>query len=280
MPHAFARLLAAATLGATLSAALAQTIELRPPLPLRQVTGELFKADGASPPSFVGASLTGLDLSDLDFKKARLDKADLLGADLSRANLKETSLTGARLDRTIITSADFSGADLSGARIVRPTVFTSLEVIATEAPRFAGAKLKGAIISGWLDRADFRAADMEGAILGNRATRDEVQLASRSSLIAANFSDAILRGTVLTEANLRYGKFMNADLRGAILRDTDLTQAIFTGADLTGADLTGANIDETDFRGAKGLDAVVGLAATKNPRNREGHAITPLCRAG
>lgn len=253
-----------ACLLATATSASAQTIELRPPIPLRKVTSELFKSDSASPPSFKGESFTGLDLSDLDFKKARLDGTDFLGADLSRANLKETSLTTARLDRAIITSTDFSGADLSGARIVRPTVFTSLEVVTSEAPRFTGAKLHGTIINGWLDRADFRAADMEGAILGNRSARDEIQLASRTSLISANFSNAILRNAVFAEANLRYAKFMNADLRGAILRDTDLTQAIFDGADLTGADLTGANIDEADFTGARGLQSMKGLAQTRN----------------
>ena len=50
-----------------------------------------------------------------------------------------SSLVGARLDRATITSADFTGADLTDARILRPTIFTTLEVETSEAPKFTGA---------------------------------------------------------------------------------------------------------------------------------------------
>ncbi len=208
----------------------AQTIDLRPPIPLREVTTELFKSDGTEPPSFKGASLTGLDLSDLDFKKARLDGADLLGADLSRANLKETSLTGARLDRAIITSTDFSAlisraAALSGQQCSHPSRCDE------RSPALHGATLHGTIINGWLDRADFRAADLEGAILGNRSKRTKFNSpparassprTSRTPFFAA---PCCRKQTCATPSSW-------AQTFAARFARHGLTQAIFDGADL------------------------------------------------
>lgn len=110
-------------------------------LTARDVTERLFKAAPGSKPDLKTMNLARLDLAELDFKGAALDGADLYGADLSRAKLAGSSLVGARLDRATITSADFSGADLTDARILRPTIFTTLEVDTVEAPKFTGAKL-------------------------------------------------------------------------------------------------------------------------------------------
>jgi uncharacterized protein YjbI with pentapeptide repeats len=229
----------------------------------REVTETLFKADAGTHPDFGSADLNGLDLAELDFKGARLPGANLYGADLSHANLTGTDLKGAHLDRATITSANFSGADLTDARILRPTIFTTLEVVSSEAPKFTGAKLVRIRSDGWLDRADFSGADLTSAVFGGGATREE-SLFSPASLVSTNFTRAILKEAKFPGAKLKYARFIDADLRGANLRGTDLTQADFTGADLTDADVTGANLDEADLRSARGLDSVIGLATASN----------------
>ncbi len=167
----------------------------------REVTETLFKADAGTHPDFGAADLNGLDLAELDFKGARLPGANLYGADLSHANLTGTDLKGAHLDRATITSADFSGADLTDARILRPTIFTTLEVVSSEAPKFTGAKLVRIRSDGWLDRADFSGADLTSAVFGGGATREEL-LFSPASLTSANFTKAILKEAKFPGAKL------------------------------------------------------------------------------
>jgi len=260
--HPLSRSLAASVIAVVIGISIPALAEN---LTLREVTEQLFKAPPGTTPDLSAKILTQLDLSDLDFKRARLTGSDLYGADLSRAKLAEANLAGARLDRALLTATDFSGADLAGARILRPTIFTSLEVVTAEAPRFTGAKMTNVEIAGWLDRTDFRAADLSGARFVPRSNRDnDSVIISRSSLISCNFTDSILRRTIFAGANLSYARFANADLRDANLRGANLTRADFTGADLSGADVTGANIDEADLRSARGLDTVIGLDSTEN----------------
>ena len=232
-------------------------------LTARDVTARLFKAAPGSHPDLAGLNLTRLDLAELDFKQASLDGADLYGTDLTRANLSGASLVGARLNRATITAAHFSGADLTDAVILRPTIFTSLEVVTAEAPKFKGAKLVRIRSDGWLDRADFSGADLTNAVFGGGASREETLFAP-ASLISANFNGAILRQAKFPEAHLKYARFRGADLQDANLRGANLLQADFRDANLAGADFTGANLDEADLRGARGLDQAIGLKSAQN----------------
>jgi uncharacterized protein YjbI with pentapeptide repeats len=232
-------------------------------LTARDITERLFKAAPGSRPDLQRLSLTRLDLAELDFKHANLAGADLYGADISRANLGGVSLVGALLDSATITSTDFSGADLTDARILRPTIFTTLDVETSEAPKFTGAKLVRFRSDGWLDRADFSGADLTGAILGRSAVR-EPSVNAPASLVSANFTRAILKDAKLPNTSLAYARFIDADLSGTNLRGSNLTKADFTGANLAGADFTGANLDEADLRGARGLDQAIGLASATN----------------
>lgn len=232
-------------------------------LSTREVVARIFSAKPGARPDLKGLNLTRMDLAELDFKRAELDGSDLYGADLSHANLTGSSLVGTRLNRATITAADFSGADLTDAVILRPTTFTSLEVVTAEAPKFVGAKLVRIRSDGWLDRADFSNADLTSAVFGGGATREEALFAP-ASLISANFTGAILKEAKFPEALLKYARFPGADLRDANLRGANLLQADFRGANLAGADFTGANIDEADLRGARGLDQAIGLASAAN----------------
>lgn len=230
----------------------------------RQVTELLFGATHLKPPDLSRRDLSGLDLSGLDFKNANLAGSDLYGADLTGANLAATNLQGVRLDRATITGAEFSSANLEQARILRPTVFTGLEPVRREAPRFAGARMSGAIIIGWLDGADFRWADLSRVVFGARSERGKSTDAAYASMTGCDFSEATLVEASLVGANLQYAKFARANLMGADLRGANLTRVDFTGANLAGADVTDANLDEADFTGAEGFASVVGLAHARN----------------
>ena len=104
-----------------------------------QVTQALFKAKTGEHPDFGGNSLQSLDLSDLDFKGAKLARSDVFGTNLTHSNLSETDLSGARLDRTVLTFAKFERANLEGATLMRPTIYSDLRVDWREAPVFDNA---------------------------------------------------------------------------------------------------------------------------------------------
>jgi uncharacterized protein YjbI with pentapeptide repeats len=178
---------------------------------------------------------------------------------LAAANLK-----GARLDRATLIRAELSSANLEGATLLRPNTTTSFAPDPREAPRFAGARMAGAKIVARLDGADFRWADLTGAVFGTGDGRLEVLLTSQVLMNGCDFSEATLKEAILLGASLRFAHFVNADLRGADLRGTDLTRADFAGADLSGADVTGANLDEADLSGARGLAEIKGLAQALN----------------
>ncbi len=127
-----------------------------------------------------------------------------------------------------------------------------------------GARMAGAKIVARLDGADFRWADLTGAVFGTVDQRLEVLLTSQVLMNGCDFSEATLKDASLIGASLRFARFVNADLRGANFRGADLTRADFTGADLTGADVTGANLDEADLSGAKGVAEIKGLAQARN----------------
>ncbi len=232
-------------------------------LSTRDVTSLLFKAAPESHPDLAGKDLSRLDLAELDFKQADLSGANLYGADLTRADMAGANLRGARLNRATITSADFSNADLTDAHLLRPTIFTTLDIYTVEAPNFAGAKLVRARSDGWLDRADFAGADLTGAIFGGGASREET-LFNPARLTSANFTGAVLKDARFPNAHMQYARFIDADLSGANLRGTNLLGADFTRANLAGADLTGANLDAADLRTARGLDKVIGLKQAEN----------------
>ena len=235
-------------------------------LTARDVTETVFRADARHPPDFSSRKLGALDLSGLDFKAARLAGADLYGADLSTANLSGTDLSGARLDRATMIGTDFSGANLAGATILRPTLFSSLDIKTSEAPRFHGANMTGTrIVAGRLDGTDFTAANMTRAVLGPQDHAwGEERYAHRAVMIGCDFSGATLLDANLVNGIFHFAKFRDADLTGAQLNGADLSKADLTGANLTGADLTGANVEDANLTGVRGFATVHGLDTIRN----------------
>jgi len=225
----------------------------------RDVVSALFKAAPGSKPNFAGHELDRLDLAGLDFKEANLAGANLFGADLSGSNLAKANLAGANLDRATVTHTSFDGADMTGATILRPNIYATLQASPTEVPSFVGAKLTGAQLGGRFDLTSFRSAELTGALFGPKDHRNEVLITGRAELVSCDFSGAILREANLSRTWAPYANFTRADLKGANLAHANLKGADFTGAELAGADFTGSVLDGATFTDAKGLDRVRGL---------------------
>ena len=112
-------------------------------LTAREVTTRLYEAGAGTAIDLSSRDLRFLDLSGLDFKAARLSGSDLYGTDFTDARLAGSDLTHTRLDRSVLIRADFSGANLAGSTILRPTVFSTPSFNLADAPKFAGANLRG-----------------------------------------------------------------------------------------------------------------------------------------
>jgi uncharacterized protein YjbI with pentapeptide repeats len=225
----------------------------------RDVTGLLFKSAVADRPDLAGQDLANLELSNLDFHNAKLMNARLFGADLSQSDLSGTDLSGADMDRVTLISTKFDEANLEGARLLRPSVFSTLAAAVAEAPSFRKANMRGIKMFGRFTRANFEGADLTGATCAPFGKTGFIEEIWRTELSGANLAGAILVRADLTHALLTF-----ADMRGA-----NLTNAILKNADFTGADLTGANASGADFEGAilkdvKGFNTIIGLSEAKN----------------
>ena len=105
---------------------------------------------------FHGANLTGAELRDASFFRAKLDGADFSGADAYRAKFYLAQLAGARFDKARVAEADFTEADLKGA---------SLRGADLRGAKLVSADLRGADLTGANLRAtDLFRADLAGAI--------------------------------------------------------------------------------------------------------------------
>lgn len=233
----------------------------------RDITAALFRATGGEPLDYSNKDLSYLDLSGLDFKGAFLTHADMFGTDMTGANLSRVNLVGARLDRSIIIRTDFTGANLSGATMLVPAAFTTLEKARLEAPKFTGANLTRFRANGEYWRVDFRGADLTDADFSPHSKRfgdTTISVSRRTAFRSCDFSGARMVRANLSRILVHFSVFAGADMTGADLSDADFSKADLSGADITGADITGANFDEADLRGVRGLDQAKGLATAKN----------------
>lgn len=219
----------------------------------RQIIELLHRSRHGWPVDLTGAVLAGFDLTGIDFKSAILARADLFGANLTDANLAGAQLMNARLDRAVVTRAELSGANLEDASLLSLTVFTELERNHREAPRFAGARMARASVSGFLDYSDFRWAGMTDA-----------QFGGGTSLIGAKFAEGNCVRTRFGGAALTFAHFAGADLREADLSGCELSQADFSNANVAGMNVAGADLHDAIFNGARGIDAIAGLDRALN----------------
>ena len=148
--------------------------------------------------------------------------------------------------------------------MLRPSVHVALDRNPRDAPRFAGANLRGIRITAMMDGVDFRGADMTDANLGPYDLRADMSSMPGSILRGSDFSGAILRRADLMWAKLRFSKFVGADLRDVNFVGADLSMCDFSGADFTGANLLGADLDGAILSGARGLDSINGRDGVLN----------------
>lgn len=215
-------------------------------LTAHDVVRQLFAASTQKPIDLSGRNLDNLDLAGVDFKRANLKGASLFGTDLTAANLTGCNLEGAKLDRAIITKTDFSNANLRSASIRRPSIFSNMTPVVTEAPLFRSANLEGAWIEGIFDYTDFSGAHLAHARFGALNPRDNQGILTGPTLRGANFANADLNSVILERADLSFTNFSGANLVDANLRSADLSKANFRGASLRGADLSSALPDGTN----------------------------------
>ncbi len=168
-------LLAAATIGATASAAFAADCSSTP-------TAEI---------DWGGCNKKQLMLQGADFLKANL--AD---ADLTLTNLSGTDLTSANLEKATLVRAWFTGAKLGKANFAKVEAYRAgFEDVFAEGASFAGAELQRANFSG----AKLAGVNFEKAELG-RANFNKAVLTGASFSLAnlsrADLSDSTFEGPI------------------------------------------------------------------------------------
>jgi uncharacterized protein YjbI with pentapeptide repeats len=201
--------------------------------------------------NWTSKSLTGLTLSNGDFKtgtfngtdftSATLTGSDFTSANLTNANLTTANLTNANLTSTTLTGATITGSTLTGAN-------------------FTGANLT--TVKGYNGKAnDFTSFNFTSSNLtsANLASTNFIS----ANLTSANLTGATLTGTKFKNATLTGANFTNDNLttftgNGGGLRDFtayNLSSANFTGANLTAVRLI-CNLNNTNFTNANLTSAV------------------------
>lgn len=188
--------------------------------------------------------LTGLPLTRVVLRNAKLIGATLSGSNLALADLQAAILLMAELEGVVLDGANLLGADLRGANL-------------------NGASLAEANLSG---------ADLRTGVLGavsttnpyggrdpawSRNTRMVDARLSRALLVGSRLENCDLTGAELADADLS-----GADLSGAILIATDLSGVALKNTRLDGAVLSGAHLDESAraILADKGIDPRASLA--------------------
>ena len=151
---------------------------------------------------------------------------------LSNADFRGARITRANIDESILTGANFEGATFAG------------EIECRSGCMVDGANLNGVTHEGGdlrFPQADFTGTTFVGAELSLDA--------SNATFVGTDFSDAQLVG-VEGSSQFSNGDFSDAVLRNAGLRGVNFENAILTNTDLAGADLTGARLGSADLSGA------------------------------
>ncbi len=206
--------------------------------------------------SFQGVDLSGIDVSEVDFRSNELGgpcekPADFSRANLHMVNLNSANLSGANLSGAALSDAELCGIDLHNADLSQADLHNAdLENADLHGANFNQADLHGAD----LKKADLHGAHLQGANL--QGARIQGGHLGGAYLQKANLQNVNIRWADLHEANLRDATLIEADLQGACLKKANLTGANIllanlVEADLTEIDLHGVNLCDTKLRAAK-----------------------------
>lgn len=238
---------------------------------LQRTTFDDAYATGAE---FEGATLRGAQMPDAVLDNAVFTGANLLESYLPGARIRDSELSGADLSTADLTEVDLQWTDLSHARLNQ----TTLDRAILWRTKFTGASLVGASMTGTRSRSTHRSNEEQDTVspfavppTGNQywqtkvespdnldvRTMNPFQPSDNEKVNAADFADANLYGSDLSEVNLHAPNFNGANLQDATLvdatlREGALRQAVLervnlTRTDLFDADLTGADIYSATF---------------------------------
>jgi uncharacterized protein YjbI with pentapeptide repeats len=207
---------------------------------------------------FTGANLEDAQLSFNGFVNSNFTDVILRGAELrstftagftladlySTASYKTGDLKGVEIEYGDLRAANFAGIDFTGSRLAN---------LQLDGANFRGANLTGVTLGATLEGADFLGANLTNANLYyERTTSISFRGANltgagfeRTSLIGADFTDAIVFGTRLSVEN------SPKDLTAAQLYSTASYKAALLGPITLAGDMQGWNFEGQDLRGAR-----------------------------
>ncbi len=202
------------------------------------------------------AKLSKLNLAGADFSQAKGSRPDFAQSDLSQASFAGADLPGASFHKTTVENADFSGAKLFYADF-RGSKAAGIRMDDADLTKFRGG-IKADFTGGsfrrvnaprsvWassnLDKANFLQATMTRSRLTEATIRDANF--DRCELTEANFEDSVLHRTQLSNANLLRARFSRADLTQVNLDGSNMYQAGFWKTVFLHASWHNANIRKT-----------------------------------
>jgi uncharacterized protein YjbI with pentapeptide repeats len=205
----------------------------------------------------------GRDGEKFDRPGANLIYGAFLLADLSRANLRDACLIKANLREANLTEVDLTGANLEGASMVNVNLASATLV---------GANLSKSIASG----INMEAADLTEARLNSSNLLSAVVV--NCQLRGADLSDINLAGGTIRESCLDRGILGDAKLMLTNFTGTSFVGADFSRAIVFGTIFDEADLSDADLRSAQGLteeqlDSAYGNAGTLLPESLAGYKM-------
>lgn len=207
------------------------------------------KKPGGKRADFKRKNLTGLSFAQKNVADADFSYAICVGTNFTGSNLKRALFFGANLTKAKLVRASLIGIDMRGA-ILKGADLTASDLMSGDF-RAGRAGHQGGVTGqttelmtadspsqpdqGDMSRATFVNANLSGARMGG------------STAQVADFTDAIMRGTRLNNANLKNALMEGANLEGAELTNTNLEGAILRNANLYGANLNAAKTHGADL---------------------------------
>jgi len=145
-------------------------------------------------------------------------------------NLSNCNLSGQELFQVNLTAADLSGADFSQASLQRID-FTNVILTGSDLTEIN-------FYQGILTGADLTYANLTNSKI------EEV------AVLNTDFSNAIMKGIIISNLSAEGSNFSNADLSKAIVKGAGFTNTQFSGADLSNSDFSEINLSNSKFDGA------------------------------
>ena len=252
------------------------------------LTGANFSQASLAHAALDEAKLDGANFAQANLGRARLNKASCVGCNFEGATLQHTvldeavlfgsKLAGVTLLEVRASRSHWVQVDLTQAVILKSVfidaVFSQAALVRAS---FIEVQLRGCDFTGaQLDSADFVTCPADGSrfdgcrahntrfVHGTSLRRTSFKDAQVDQaclrgmpLEAANFMNAQMAGSDLSEVQCPGGNFYRANLKGAllmkgnfqkaVLRGANLMQAVMQHAQLQGADLQGANLFAADL---------------------------------